>query len=275
MFMQIEGNILKMKTSLKDGKACYQLPVKEKGNEDYTYFPIEEQIGKNLKITFDGLINDIYDQKPIKKSYAQGFSYKNLITLARCDTCIVKPELCHYDEGTCREPKWGEEHCFIPHIIYLSVTSGAKIGITRNTQVPHRWIDQGAHLALPILEVADRKTSGLIESEIAKEMNDKTNWRKMLKGESEDVDLYDLRETIFDQYADLLDEMDAKDLDEQIIEIQYPITELPEKIKSFGLDKSPVVEGKLLGIKGQYLIMDTGVINLRKHQGYFVDFKFN
>ena len=241
----------------------------------YQFFPICSSIGKNLKITFNGLINDIYDQKPIKKSYAQGFSYKNLITLARCDTCIVKPELCHYDEGTCREPKWGEEHCFIPHIIYLSVTSGAKIGITRNTQVPHRWIDQGAHLALPILEVADRKTSGLIESEIAKEMNDKTNWRKMLKGESDDVDLYDLRETIFDQYADLLDEMDAKDLDEQIIEIQYPITELPEKIKSFGLDKSPVVEGKLLGIKGQYLIMDTGVINLRKHQGYFVDFKFN
>ncbi|MCP4913042.1 MAG: DUF2797 domain-containing protein [Oligoflexia bacterium] len=268
--MQIEGNLLKMKTSLVDGKANYLLPLKEKGSEEYTEHPIEEYIGKNIQINFDGQINDIYDNKIIKKSYGQGFSYKNFITLARCDSCIVKPELCHFEEGTCREPKWGEENCFIDHVIYLSLTSGAKIGITRNTQVPYRWMDQGAHQALPILSVPDRKTSGIIESEIAKDFNDKTNWRKMLKSDCEEVDLYELRETIFDQYADLLDEMGAEDLDEEIIHIEYPVTATPEKITSFGLDKKPEISGKLLGIKGQYLIMDTGVINLRKHQGYYI-----
>jgi hypothetical protein len=261
--VSVTGTISKMKTSLPpSGPVPYQLPL---GDE---LVEMNALLEKKISLTFTGKIFDIYDGKPIKKSYGGGYSYKNLISLAQCDTCIVKPELCHYHLGTCREPEWGETHCFIPHIVYLSVTSGVKIGITRHTQVPTRWIDQGAVSAIPLLKVEDRRTSGLIEVEIAKTMADKTHWRNMLKGIYEPVDLEGMREQIYEEYGDLLDDMNAEDLDDPVQEIEYPIIEVPEKFSSFSFDKKEVVEGTLLGIKGQYLIFDTGVINMRKHQGY-------
>jgi len=268
------GTIRKMKTQLGSGNdpVSYSLPLLTPGTSEKeattTLIEMNQLLGSKITLDFHGQIFDIYDGKPIKKSYGQGFSYKNFISLARCDSCIVKPELCHYDKGSCREPKWGEEHCLIPHVIYLSITSGVKVGITRGTQVPTRWIDQGAEYALPILQVADRKTSGIIEVELAKTMADKTNWRKMLKGEYEYVDLQLLRDQIYDEYGDLLDDADAQDFEEETLEIKYPILELPKKISSLSFDKQKTIEGTLLGIKGQYLILDTGVINMRKHQGY-------
>ena len=62
--------------------------------------------------------------------------------------------------------------------------------------------------------------------------------------------------------------MGAEEIEEGITEIAYPVKEYPTKITSLGFDKNPKIEGTLLGIKGQYLIFDTGVINMRKHQGY-------
>ncbi|MDD0853770.1 DUF2797 domain-containing protein [Halobacteriovorax sp. GB3] len=266
--IQMEGNILKMKSSLEE-VVQYSLPL---GDELLEMNPL---IGKKVKITFEGRINDIYNGELIKKSYGQGFSYKSFITLARCDSCIVKPELCHYEEGTCREPKWGEENCLIPHYIYLSVTDQMKVGITRHTQLPTRWIDQGASYALPIAEVSTRKISGLIETEIKSIMSDKTNWRKMLKNEVPEIDLYEERERVFEQFGDLFDEFDALDLDDDLTEIKYPVLEYPEKVTSMSLDKKPIVEGTLMGIKGQYLIFDNGVINMRKHQGYYIKIEAN
>ncbi len=259
------GNLLKMKGELSEHEpVSYSLPMDDK------LYPLNNYLGKKIKLSWEEKIFDIYDGKEIKKSYGQGYSYHNLMTLARCDTCIVKPELCHYHKGTCREPEWGETHCFIPHYIYLSVTSGLKIGITRETQVPTRWIDQGAVFALPILKVADRKTSGLIEVEIAKEFADKTNWRSMIKGEYPEVDLEEARDNIFENYGDLLDDADADDVEENVLEIKYPILEIPTKFKSLSFDKMKDIEGTLLGIKGQYLILDIGVLNIRKHNGYRV-----
>ena len=247
----VSGTLLKMKTSLNDdGEAHYNLPLSE------SLTPMNDLVGKKISLRFNHKIFDIYDGEPIKKSYGQGYSYKNLITLARCDTCIVKPELCHYDQGTCREPEWGEKHCMIPHYIYLSITSGVKVGITRHTQLPTRWIDQGAVMAVPFAKVQDRKTSGLVEIEIAKEMSDKTNWRNMLKGQFEEVDLDLIREQIYDSYGDLLDDMDAEEVEDDITHIKYPILSLPEKINSLSFDKKDFIEGTLLGIKGQYLIFD-------------------
>lgn len=261
------GTILKMTSEIpKSGPVNYGLPIGEET------LPLNPYLGKKIKLQWLEKIFDIYDGELIKKSYGQGFSYKNFITLARCDSCIVKPELCHFHKGTCREPEWGEKHCFIPHYIYLSLTSGVKIGITRETQVPTRWVDQGAVKALPILKVADRKTSGTIEIEIAKEMADKTNWRKMLKSDYQDADLEELRDHIYETYGDLLDDADAEDVEEEVLEIEYPVLEVPEKFSSFSFEKKPCVEGTLLGIKGQYLILDTGVINMRKHNGYAIDF---
>ena len=259
----MEGNILKMETSLED-VVQYYLPM---GDEKIHMNPL---IGQKISMEFKGQINDIYNGELIKKSYGQGYSYKSFITLARCDSCIVKPELCHFQKGTCREPEWGEKNCMIPHFIYLAVSSHIKVGITRHTQVPTRWIDQGASYALPILKVSDRKTSGELEVEIAKNFSDKTNWRKMLMNEIADEDLYAVQEQIYDEYADIFDDYEAEDLEEEITHINYPVLEYPKKVSSIGFDKSPLIEGTLLGIKGQYLILDTGVINMRKHNGYYI-----
>ncbi len=264
MSTTLQGNISKMQTKL-ESPVAYGLPLGEH------LIPLNPLIGQKISLKYKGQINDIYDGQPIKKSYGQGFSYKNFITLARCDSCIVKPELCHFEQGTCREPEWGETHCFQPHYVYLANTSGLKVGITRETQIPTRWIDQGASFALPILKVSDRKTSGLIEVEVSKEIDDKTNWRKMLQGKIDDVDLYQERENIFETLSDLLDDLEAEDLDEEVVVITYPIESLPEKIKSLGFDKNSLIEGTLIGIKGQYLILDTGVLNIRKHQGYHIE----
>lgn len=262
----MEGNILKMKTQLLD-VVDYHLPL---GEELIHMNPL---IGKKLTLEFDGRINCIATNEIINKTYGQGYSYKSFKTLAQCDMCLVKPETCHYQDGTCREPEWGEKHCMIPHYIYLSVASGLKVGITRETNLPFRWMDQGAIQALPILKVKDRLTSGIIEVELSKSFADKTNWRKMLKGDVEPVDLLQVQEEIYENFGNLIDDYEAEDLEEEILEINYPVNAVPDKITSMGFDKTPKIEGTLTGIKGQYLIFDTGVLNIRKHNGYHISLK--
>lgn len=267
--MKISGNILKMKSNLAQ-PVEYFLPV---GDE---LIPLNAYLKKKIKMSFDGVINCIASGEKIKKSYNQGYSYKSFMTLPECDICIVKPELCHYQKGTCRDPKWGEENCLKPHVLYLAVSSGLKVGVTREKQVPTRWIDQGANYVLPILKLPGRKEAGILEDEMKSQLDDKTNWRKMLMNEVEQGhDLKSLAEGLFDSFADLIDDLGGEDIDAEVLEIQYPVIEYPKKIKSLGFDKDRLVEGVLLGIKGQYLILDTGVINMRKHQGYFLDIELS
>ena len=259
--MIVCGNILKMQGSLGD-TVTYHLPI----GEERLY--LNQLLETKLKIEFTGTINCIDSGKKIKKSYGQGFSYDSFIKLAACDVCIVKPELCHYDKGTCREPDWGLKNCFQPHVVYLSDTSSIKVGITRQSQVPFRWIDQGATQAIPVVQVENRLISGQVEVELKSMFDDKTNWRNMLKGLTSELDLEEQKEQIFDQFGDLLDDMGADEIETGIVDIKYPVVEYPKKIVSLGFDKNPIIEGILLGIKGQYLIFDVGVINMRKHQGY-------
>lgn len=254
------------------------------------YLPIGEQeiylnawLGKTLNITYRGLIQCIACNRISKKSFQQGYCFPCSQTLARCDICIVRPEKCHYRFGTCREPQWAKTHCLIPHIVYLANTSGIKVGITRETQIPTRWIDQGAVVALPIARVENRYHAGLIEVFLAKHVADKTDWRKMLKNEFEEVDLEAARGThhaLLQEITDTLFELDEKTNEKKKIElvplydplknIQYPVLEYPSKIVSINLDKNNDFTGKLLGIKGQYLIFDIGVINIRNFAGYEV-----
>ena len=268
MKVMARGNILKLKSHYIDDTrpVAYSLPV---GDED---LPFNDLIGKTIRLHFTGQINCIATREKIKKSYNQGYSYKASISLARCDLCIVKPELCHYHKGTCREPQWGEKHCMIPHYIYLSISSHLKVGITRHTQIPTRWVDQGAVEGLCILKVKDRLTSGLIEKEIAQDFSDRTNWRAMLKGDVKSVDLFALRDQIYEDYGDIFDEYDAEDVDGELYKIVYPFDHKNlKKLKSLSLDKVSTIESQLLGIKGQYLILEQGVLNMRKHQGYWVE----
>ncbi len=256
--------ILRKLRSKKDNVIQYHLPI---GDET---IDLNQYIGKPFHLEFTGNIYCLDTHKKLKKTYGQGYSWESYVTLAKCDQCILRPHLCHYALGTCREPEWGEKHCLQPHIIYLSLTSDLKVGITRKTQIPTRWIDQGAVKAIKLAEVKDRLTSGKIEVELAKKMSDKTNWRNMLKNEYQDVDLIKIKKDIIESQKDLLDKYGAKILDDEIYEFNYPVESYPQKISAFNFHKSPLVGGILQGIKGQYLIFDKGVINIRKFQGYEV-----
>ena len=238
-------------------------------------------IGQTLTLHHTGEIHCVQCQRKTKKSFNQGHCYPCFRRLPQCDMCIVKPELCHYEAGTCRDEQWGEAHCLQPHYIYLANSSGIKVGITRGTQIPTRWIDQGAVQALAIIQVSERLLSGLVEVELKKSVNDKTSWQKMLKGQIEEVDLIQARDTLLAQYEavfiSLQQQFGEESLifldDEDSITINYPILQHPTKIKSFNFDKDATVTGQLMGIKGQYLIFDTGVLNIRKFSGYQVEIR--
>jgi len=273
------GNIKKMQAVLaapeSDQPVQYQLPI---GDE---LLPMNEHIGQTIRLHYQNEINCVACGRKTSKSFAQGHCYPCFRSLASCDMCIMKPETCHYAEGTCRQPEWGDANCFIPHYVYLANSSGIKVGITRGTQIPTRWIDQGAGQALPIFQVANRLQSGLLEVATKNHVSDRTDWRKMLKADAEPLDLKALRDELLDKCAtDIAGIKAAQDedavvaLDEQVVEIKFPVSEYPEKIKSLNFDKQPEIEGTLMGIKGQYLILDSGVLNIRKFSGYNIGVDF-
>jgi hypothetical protein len=168
---------------------------------------------------------------------------------------------------------------FIAHYVYLANSSGVKVGITRGTQIPTRWIDQGAIQALPILKVESRYVSGLVEVAIAQHVSDKTSWQRMLKNQVEAVDLKLKRDELLgvceSEIADVIKRFgdDAVEFlpNEAVVDIDFPVEVYPAKVKSFNFDKTAEVSGVLQGIKGQYLLLDTGVINIRKFSGYEVE----
>lgn len=270
--MKVTGNIAKMHTSLVKGEAYYELPV---GDER---IPMNDIIGNTLKLKYDDEINCIACGRKTSKSFNQGFCFPCFKSLAQCDMCIMKPETCHFAEGTCREPEWAEAHCMQDHFVYLANSSGIKVGITRGTQIPTRWIDQGASQALPIFKVKNRLISGQVEVVIKQHVSDKTSWQRMLKGIPDPIDLIARRDELVaecDKEIQQIEKASGSDGieflgKEQQVEIAFPVTEYPTKVSSFNFDKKPLVEGTLMGIKGQYLIFDTGVINIRKFGGYKV-----
>lgn len=233
-------------------------------------------LGQGVRLEYLGAIHCSHCGRKTKKSFSQGYCYPCFSKLAQCDTCIMSPERCHYAAGTCREPAWGEQFCMTDHVVYLANSSGAKVGITRATQVPTRWIDQGATQALPIMRVATRQQSGLVEDVLRSQVTDRTNWRAMLKGEAAPLDLAQLAGEIFEACHDGITTLQERFglqaiqplSDLAVVDIAYPVLAYPAKVASFDLEKTPVVEGTLQGIKGQYLIFDTGVINIRKFTAY-------
>ncbi|CAA6813438.1 MAG: FIG00953934: hypothetical protein [uncultured Thiotrichaceae bacterium] len=270
---------MKMKGHLRKMKVDLQTPVDYSLVLDDQLLPLNDKLGEPLKLTHTGQIHCVACGRLTKKSFNQGYCFPCVRSLAQCDMCIVRPELCHYDEGTCREPEWGDKHCMQPHYVYLSNTSGAKVGITRHTQIPTRWIDQGAVQALPIMEVSSRLLSGLVEVELKNYVDDKTQWQRMLKGGIEERDLEALRDEMFEESEreiEALQERFGEDAIERLeyedlVDIEYPVLEYPKAVKSMNFDKTPEVSGVLKGIKGQYLIFDTGVINMRKFGGYEIE----
>lgn len=220
-------------------------------------------IGRHLRLEHTGAKACTRCGRRANKLFDHGYCYPCFRSRPETDLCQMKPHECHYE--TCRDQAWGDEHCMIPTYVYLAKSSDVKVGISRS--IPKRWMDQGAVEAVPIALLPTRKLAGELEYFLSRHMPDKTNWRKMLKGEVTETPLAEVQQRVLtlvpEEYrAYLLAESEA-------VGLTYPVTAVPEKITSHNLDKG-AAGGKLLGIKGRYLILDTGVLNLANFVGYEV-----
>lgn len=269
-----QGNLRKMLLEAKK-------PIHYSLNLSGVEINLNALLGKQIALHFLKTINCLHCQREINKSFNSGYCFPCFRRLAICDICIVRPNLCHFHHGTCREPNWAQQYCRLEHIVYLSQTSTCKVGISKATNLPTRWLDQGAVAAKVLYQVGNRYTAGLIEKELTRYVADKTNWRNMLLNKVENVDLNIVSTDIYNQANNFIHDLRSQCVagkpheilqiaDSIIHKFNYPVTEYPIKIKSLNLEKTPYIEGKLLGMKGQYLILDCGVLNIRKYGGYLV-----
>ena len=266
--MKATGNIRKMKTELVDGLAHYQLPLYDV-LEPKELVPMNQLVGKIISLKFEQEINCVVTGEKINKTFGEGMSFKAFQSSPLAVESIIRPELSRIHEGIAlRDKEWEEKHHLQPHVVYLSLTSGIKVGVTRETQMPYRWIDQGATQAILLGETPYRQAAGLIEVALKSHISDKTNWRAMLKNEiPNNADLLEKKYELIELIPDDLQEFVSED--DEILEINYPVLQYPLKVKSMKLDKVALIEKKLVGIKGQYLIFeDDFVINLRSHTAY-------
>lgn len=259
-----------------------------------TYFLSENvpvQKSSFIKIKHDFKYECTSCHKPTKKIYS-GFCYLCLIKKPEADMCIMSPNRCHYLKGTCRSPEFGEMFCYQPHYLYLAFTDKYKIGLTRHTQIPTRWIDQGATLVSPFMKTHSRHQAGIIEKFLTQKWADKSQWQNMLKMGNGHPSLEEFNEQLMllkdwvlnheswqsselhvDIPSHLNMEKEIEFLPTEIVQIVYPwADESPSTIQSLKLEKSPCIESPILGIKGQYIMLDNGsVINIRNHSGFVAD----
>lgn len=235
---------------------------------------MNDLVGKQVMFNYQDTIHCIRCGRVIRKSFAQGYCYPCFTTAPETSECILRPELCRAHEGISRDMNWSREHCLQDHFVYLALSSGVKVGVTRSSQIPTRWIDQGAWKAIRLAQTPNRFLAGRIEVALKEHLKDKTNWRQMLTNKlASGVDLLEEKKRV----AGLLDKELSGYLtkDDRITEIRYPVLQYPEKVKSLGFDKTKFIEAELSGIKGQYLIFNDGsVLNIRKHGGYLVTMDF-
>ena len=260
--IKLEGNVRKMKSDFK-APIEYSMILSEH------ILPLNDHIGSNIKLEWSGIIHCVKCGNKTNKSFFQGFCYPCFISAPESSECILKPELCQAHEGISRDMEWSEKYCLSNHYVYLSLTSGIKVGVTRYTQIPTRWIDQGAIKALKIAKTPNRYLAGAIEVKLKEFVSDRTSWQRMLKNDvNQDIDLYGYRETLKENLPSDLKTYVLNEEREKII--AYPINKYPEKIKSINFEKVKEFEGKLTGIKGQYIYIDNQfVVNMRKYSGFY------
>ncbi|WP_163716973.1 DUF2797 domain-containing protein [Mangrovibacterium lignilyticum] len=266
--MEYQGNILKMRSEL-DEPIRYFFKI---GNQEVD---MNALIGKQIRMQFDGQINCISCGKRTKTSFSQGFCYNCLQTAPEASETVMRPELSKSQFGIARDMEWAEKHDLIDHIVYLAVSSELKVGVTRIHQVPTRWIDQGAAYAIRVAQTPNRHIAGVMEVFLKKYFTDKTNWRDMLKNNvAENFDLQAEKENLLQLLPAELRQYRCTN--DEVVNLHYPVLEYPTKLKSVSFDKEAVIEGELKGIKGQYLLLDQGrVLNVRKHNGYFLRLSFD
>ncbi|WP_375323601.1 DUF2797 domain-containing protein [Flagellimonas sp. GZD32] len=264
--MLYEGVLRKMQT--ENGKPIQYFLVFEND-----FINMNQVLDKELQIDFIKFqCLNCGEDKPI---YRQGFCRNCFFETPTAGEWIMKPELstAHLEKED-RDLEFEKRMQLQPHIVYLANSSNVKVGVTRKSQVPTRWIDQGAHEALEIVEVPNRYLAGITEVALKEFVSDKTSWQKMLKNDIEDVDLVEWREKLKASIPDEVTGYFLKDKEETHLE--FPVLQYPEKVKSLNLDKTPSYKGVLKGIKGQYLIFeDNTVFNVRGSEGYYVGIDVN
>jgi len=262
--MRYNGTLLKMETKFAI-PVEYELPI----GDELVY--MNHLIGKYIVFKWLKEIYCVVCGRKTNKSFAQGFCYPCFLNAPETSECIFRPELCQAQDGVARDMEWAENHCLQDHIVYLAISSGVKVGVTRSGQIPTRWIDQGAWQAIKLAKTPNRYIAGLIEVALKEHISDRTNWQRMLKNQL--IEGVDLTVTKKEMVAHLPSDLQNYISEENdITEINYPVNEYPEKVKSLSFDKLEEITGRLWGVKGQYLIFDDGtVLNMRKHTGYMVE----
>lgn len=259
----MKGHLHKMQVSL-DQQVQYVLnwenPIR-----------MNDFIGQKISLRFEGVIHCQKCGNRTKNSFGEGFCYPCFVSAPEAAECIIRPELCRAHLGEGRDVAWEEKHHNQPHVVYLAASDVVKVGVTRETNVPSRWIDQGAMSAIRLAETPNRYEAGKLEVALKSMFTDKTNWRKMLKNDfDEQIDLEEEKWTLHDQLPGDLTHFFSEN--DEIIAINYPVLSFPDKVKSVSFDKLPLIEGILNGIKGQYLLFDDDrVLNIRKHAGYEIE----
>lgn len=260
--MQYEGVLTKMETE-------YGKPIQYYLVFEDSFLNVNQLLDKNIEISFMGF--QCLNCSKKKKIFRQGFCYDCFYSSPAVGDWIMKPELSTAHLGIAdRDLVYEEKVQLQPHVVYLALSSEIKVGVTRKTQVPTRWIDQGANEAISIIEVPNRYLAGITEVALKNHYADKTNWRKMLTNTIEAVDL--VAERLKLQYLIPAEAQEYFYLDKNdLYQMEYPVLQFPAKVKSLSLDKTPHFQGKLRGIKGQYLLFEDGtVFNIRGSEGYVV-----
>lgn len=232
---------------------------------------LNDRLGCGVEIGFSGMVCCRHCGAESGKSFGGGYCYDCFSTLARCDLCVMSPDRCHYDAGTCREPEWGASFCMQPHRVYLANSSGTKVGITRAGREVGRWLDQGAIQGLVVLEAATRRDAGIAEAMIGQVLPDRTDWRRMLRADVPPLDLPAVWQRLLDSGLELPEGVepviDASEAD--VHTFAYPLSVNASPERTLRLDEG-AIHGNLRGMKGQYLLLGNGAFNVRAHAGYRV-----
>lgn len=242
---------------------------------------LNDLLGQTIQLKFTGSIYCIQCNRKTSKSFQQGHCYPCYRRLWECNLCLIHPQNCGYYQGHCDPNDWAHAHCTTSHIVYLANSSQLKVGITRCSHIPTRWIDQGATQGLPLFQVNNRRQAGLVEMALKQFIADKTRWQQMLKVCSIRNDMLQKKAEILNAATSTLDEIqqqfpgEIESLSNQeITSITYPLLQYPQKITTLNFEKNPLITGLLQGIKGQYILLDTGVLSIRKFAGYHIQFDY-
>lgn len=264
--MQYQGVLTKMQTELENPVQYYLVFESD-------FIHMNQLLDKRLRIQFERYQCLACGEN--KKIFRQGYCYDDFYKQPQVGDWVMRPELSTAHEGIeDRDLEFEKKAQLQPHIVYLANSSNIKVGVTRKSQVPTRWIDQGAHEAIEIVEVPNRYLAGITEVALKEHVADKTNWRKMLKNEIIDENLVTSRDQLKEYIPDEVQPYFIENNNET--EIHFPVLQYPSKLESLNLEKTPEYSGILKGIKGQYLIFeDNTVFNVRNSEGFVVSLTIN